>query len=172
MSFIIPASEHLKELEAEAVASRKCLEKIPGNKFDFKPHPTSMNLGYLSLLVAEIPLWIALMIEDTEIDFATFKHKEIKTTQELVDHFDDNMAKAKKALSNVSEETMKKNFQLKTNGELIFEVPVFEYIGPTINHWIHHRGQLTTYMRICEIPVPSIYGPSADDRNFDGQVKK
>lgn len=172
MSFIIPASAHLKELEAEAVASRKCLERIPGDKFDFKPHPTSMNLGYLALLVAEIPLWVAVMIEEGAIDFATFKHKEIKTTKELVDHFDDNMAKAKKALSNASEEVMKKKFQLKTNGEVIFEVQVAEYIGPTINHWVHHRGQLTTYMRICEIPVPSIYGPSADDKNFAGEVKK
>jgi uncharacterized damage-inducible protein DinB len=156
----------LKGLESEAIASRKCLERIPETKFDFKPHPTSMPMGYLALLVAEIPLWITHMIEKNEIDFATFKHVEIKTNKELVDHFDENMTGAKKALQNVSDTDLEKEFQLKANGQALFSVKNIDYIGPTINHWVHHRGQLTVYMRICEIPVPSIYGPSADDKNF------
>ena len=160
------AANFLKELEAEAIASRKCLERIPGEKFDFKPHPTSMPLGYLALLVAEIPRWIIFMIEKNEVDFATFKHAEIKTTQELVDHLDENMEGARKALQNVSDIDLEKMFYLKTNGQVLFSAKNSEYIGPTINHWVHHRGQLTVYMRICEIPVPSIYGPSADDKQF------
>lgn len=160
------AASFLKELEAEAAATRKCLEKIPAEKFEFKPHPTSMNLGYLSLLVAEIPLWIAHMVEKGEIDLATFKHGDVKTTKDLVDFFDANMEAAKKALSSATDADFEKIFHLKAHGELVFSETTKEYIGPTINHWIHHRGQLTVYMRISEIPVPAIYGPSGDDRNF------
>ncbi len=160
------AEAYLKELESEAIASRKCLERIPETKFDFKPHPTSMAMGYLALLVAEIPKWITYMIEKGEIDFATFKHAEINSTEELVNHFDENMDEVRRSLRNVSDEDLEKIFYLKANGNVLFSVKNAEYIGPTINHWVHHRGQLTVYMRICEIPVPSIYGPSADDRNF------
>ncbi len=160
------AANFLKELESEAVASRKCLERIPEAMFDFKPHPTSMTMGYLALLVAEIPRWVAHMIEKNEIDFATFKHAEIKTTQELLSHFDENIEGAKKALQNVADSDLEKMFHLKTNGQILFSAKNSEYIGPTLNHWVHHRGQLTVYMRISEIPVPSIYGPSADDKQF------
>ncbi|MDQ6845083.1 MAG: damage-inducible protein DinB [Bacteroidota bacterium] len=160
------AEAYLKELESEAIASRKCLERIPETKFDFKPHPTSMAIGYLALLVAEIPKWITYMIEKGEIDFATFKHAEINSTEELVNHFDENMDEVRRSLRNVSDEDLEKIFYLKANGNVLFSAKNAEYIGPTINHWGHHRGQLTVYMRICEIPVPSIYGPSADDRNF------
>jgi uncharacterized damage-inducible protein DinB len=166
MNTSLSAADYLKELEAEAVASRKCLERIPETRFDFKPHPSSMAMGYLALLVAEIPKWITYMIEAGEIDFATYKHAEIKTSKELVDHFEENMNGARKALQNVSDIDLEKEFHLKTNGQVIFSVKKSDYIGPTINHWVHHRGQLTVYMRICEIPVPSIYGPSADDKQF------
>ena len=166
MNTSLTAANCLKELEAEAVSTRKCLERIPETKFDFKPHPTSMPLGYLALLVAEIPKWITYMIEVGEIDFATYKHAEIKTNKELVDHFDENMNGARKALQNVSETELEKVFYLKASGQVLFSEKKADYIGPTINHWVHHRGQLTVYMRISEIPVPSIYGPSADDKQF------
>ena len=162
----ILVAAYAKELETEAVATRKCLERIPENVFDFKPHPTSMPMGYLSLLVAEIPLWITYMVEQREIDFATFKHAEIKTNKELVAHFDENMEGAKKALQQASEENLQKIFSLKNKGQVIFSVPVIDYIAPTLSHWVHHRGQLFVYMRISGIAVPSIYGPSADDRQF------
>lgn len=160
------AAGFLKELEVEAASTRKCLERIPETRFNFKPHPTSMELGYLAALVAEIPKWITYMIEVGEIDFATYKHAEVKTTQDLIDEFDKNMDGARKALQNVSEENLDKEFLLKAHGELLFSEKVSAYIGPTINHWVHHRGQLTVYMRMCEIPVPSIYGPSADDKQY------
>jgi len=156
----------LKELEAEAAASRKCLERIPAELFDWKPHEKSMNLGYLALLVAEIPKWITLMIEDSELDFETYEHFKPQDTAGLVKHFDENLARAKKALENVADEALTGNFYLKNKGETLFSAPKDEYIGSTINHLVHHRGQLTVYMRLNDIPVPSIYGPSADDRNF------
>src|SRR6187551_3757848 len=109
--------EFSKELEAEATATRKCLERIPENLFDWKPHEKSMNLGYLALLVAEIPKWITAMINDSEIDLATFNHFEPKTTDDLVKHFDENFAEAKKALQNLSDEELSKPFSLKVQGE-------------------------------------------------------
>jgi uncharacterized damage-inducible protein DinB len=158
------AADILKELETEAAATRKCLEAIPENLFDWKPHERSMNLGYLSLIVAEIPKWISVMIEDSEIDFATFEHFQAKTTAELVNNFDENLAGAKNALQNVSDEIFDEPFHLKNNGQIVFTAPKKDHLASTINHLVHHRGQLTVFMRLKDIPVPSIYGPSADDR--------
>lgn len=157
---------YLHELEKEAAATRKCLERIPENLFEYKPHEKSMKLGYLALLVAEIPRWIQLMIEDSEIDFVTFKHFEPKTTAELVAHFDENMASVKKVLGSVSDESLDELFHLKNQGEILYSAAKKEDIGTTINHLVHHRGQLTVYMRLNDIAVPSVYGPSADDRTF------
>ena len=160
------AKEFLKELEAEAIATRKCLERIPPNLYNWKPHEKSMNMGYLSLLVAEIPKWITHMIEKSEIDFATFEHFKLKGTPELLSHFDENVQGAKNALMNVSDLMLSEPFYLKRNGQVVFSSPKKENIGSSINHLVHHRGQLTVYMRLNNIPVPSIYGPSADDRGF------
>ena len=166
MSEISFGAEFLKELESEIPASRKCLERIPEDLFGWKPHEKSMQMGYLALLVAEIPKWISTMIEDSEIDFATFKHFQPKTTKELVDHFDENIKNAKRALQNVSNEELAKDFSLKNQGHVLFSSPKKDNVGSSINHWVHHRGQLTVYMRLNDIPVPSIYGPSADDKTF------
>lgn len=160
------SSEFLKELEAEAAATRKCLERIPVDLFEYKPHEKSMKLGYLALLVAEIPKWLTVSIKDSEIDYGTFEHFEPKTTAELVAHFDENLKDAKDALANVSDKELDENFYLKNKGEMIFSTPKKESISSTINHLVHHRGQLTVYMRLNDIAVPAIYGPSADDRNF------
>ena len=157
---------YLNELNAEYRATRACLERIPETLFEYKPHPTSMNLGYLALLIAEIPLWITHMITEHEIDLGTFKHIKPTTTKELVDHFEENMAAARKALELLDDEGLRKPFSLKSNGQSLYSAPLMVDIGTTINHWVHHRGQLTVYMRMKEIPVPSIYGPSADDKNF------
>lgn len=166
MKKTLSAAAYLEELKAEATATEKCLERIPETLFDFKPHPKSMTMGYLALLVAEIPLWITYMIEKGEIDFATFKHFQAKNTAELVNHYKENMKGAEHALQTVSDETLKEPFYLKANGQVLFSAPKIENIGTTINHWVHHRGQLTVYMRLNDIPVPSIYGPSADDKQF------
>jgi uncharacterized damage-inducible protein DinB len=154
------------ELRAEAIATRKCLERIPVSLFDYKPHEKSMALGYLALLVAEIPNWIAYIVEKGEIDFATFKHFQPKTTEELVKHFDENMDAATKALKNMTNDQFSDSFALKNQGQLLFESSKKDNVSSSINHWVHHRGQLTVYMRLNDIPVPSIYGPSADDKTF------
>ena len=162
----IIGAELLKELEAETRASRKCLGEIPASLFGWKPHEKSMPLGYLALLVAEIPKWITVMVQDSEINFATFKHFEPKDTAELVKHFDENLAGAKDALQNISDETLAEPFALKNQGQVIYSSPKQVNISSALNHLVHHRGQLTVYMRLNDLPVPSIYGPSADDRSF------
>ena len=160
------SQNYLHELNAEYRATKACLENIPTELFDYKPHPKSMNMGYLAVLVAEIPLWIKHMVTDGEIDFVTFKHIAPANTKELVDHFEENMEAARNALQGTSDEALKEPFSLKANGQLLYSSPKIVDIGVTLNHWVHHRGQLTVYMRLNDIPVPSIYGPSADDKNF------
>lgn len=160
------ADAFLKELEAEIPSTKHCLKRIPETLFSWKPHERSMTLGYLSLLVAEIPKWIAVTIEDNEIDFATFKHFQPANTAELVNHLDENIESARKALKVSTNETFTKDFILKNNGQVLFKMPVVESIASTLNHWVHHRGQLTVFMRLKDIPVPSIYGPSADEKQF------
>ena len=162
----IKAQAYLQELIAEHKATRKCLETISETLFEYKPHPKSMTMGYLALLVAEIPLWIRHMIIDSEIDFVTFKHFSPKSTEELVKHYDENIEAAKQALQNTTDEELQLPFSLKANGQLLYTSPKIIDVGTTLNHWVHHRGQLTVYMRLNDIPVPSIYGPSADDKNF------
>lgn len=156
----------LHELNLEYPASRTCLERIPESLFDYKPHPKSMNMGYLALLVAEIPLWIEYMVTVGEIDFDTFKHAPLTTNEALLNHFEENMAAARKALESTNDEMLEENFNLKSHGQVFYTSKKAIDIGVTLNHWVHHRGQLTVYMRLNEIPVPSIYGPSADDNSF------
>lgn len=160
------ASYYLRELNQEYKSTRTCLERIPGELFDYKPHPKSMSLGYLAQLVAEIPLWVSHMVVDGEIDFVTFKHGDPKTTDALVNYFEDNVAAARKALETADDEALQAPFSLKANGQVLYTSKKIADIGVTLNHWVHHRGQLTVYMRLNDLPVPSIYGPSADDKNF------
>jgi len=158
-------------LEAEVPATQKCLERIPPELFSWKPHERSMNMGYLTLLVAEIPLWIALIARDAEIDLGTFKHIEAKTTQEVIDYFKSNVKQAEESLLQMDEGSMDQSFQLKANGKILYTSNKKDEISSALNHWVHHRGQLTVYMRLNNIAVPSIYGPSADDPGFSGSNK-
>jgi uncharacterized damage-inducible protein DinB len=156
----------LNELETETPASRKCVERIPESLYTWKPHEKSMDMGYLTLLVAEIPKWITYAIEKSEIDFATFLHFQLKTTGEMVNHFDENIKGAVKSLQKIKDDELPELFHLKRNGVILFSEPKVKTISSTINHWVHHRGQLTVYMRLNNIAVPSIYGPSADEKTF------
>mgnify|MGYP002651372549 CR=1 FL=1 len=157
----------LHELRSEHRATKACLERIPESLYEYKPHPTSMQLGYLVLLVAEIPVWIKHMITDGEIDFATFKHEEPKDTAGVMELFERCVNEAEEALLSTNDEALKsETFTLKRNGEVLYTAKKLDDIGVSLNHWVHHRGQLTVYMRLNEIAVPSIYGPSADDKTF------
>ncbi|MES2375989.1 MAG: DinB family protein [Bacteroidota bacterium] len=160
------AQDFAKELEAESPASIKCLERIPSEKFGFKPHERSMEMGSLALLVAEIPAWISYTLANPFIDFATYQHDKATTAQELADLFKKNAAKAKEALLALKEGILDQPFALKKDGKVLLESTRREQLSSMINHLVHHRGQLTVYMRLNDIMVPSIYGPSADDKSF------
>lgn len=157
----------LKELEAEAAATRHCLERIPADLFGWKPHDKSMDLGTLAYLVADIPHWVRGIIEDPDINFATWQRVTCTTPEELVSHFDQGMDGARRALASVTDDGLtKETFHLKSGDQVLMEMPKDESISSTINHMVHHRGQLTVFMRLKDIKVPSIYGPSADEPGF------
>jgi uncharacterized damage-inducible protein DinB len=158
--------EYLNEMESEVRATRRCLEAIPENTYDWKPHEKSTSMGYLTMLVADIPRWITWTIEKSVIDFATYEHFQLSTNTALLKHFDQNIEDAKRALQQVSDEELTKPFYLKNNEQVLYTAPKKETVQSTINHWVHHRGQLTVYMRLNNIAVPSIYGPSADERTY------
>jgi uncharacterized damage-inducible protein DinB len=123
-------------------------------------------LGYLTLLVTDIPRWIAVIIEQTELDFATDERFKPDTAEDVTRRFDANVQRAKNALVNVSDEALQETFSLKNSGQVLYSASKLSQLEQTVNHMVHHRGQLTVYMRMNSIPVPSIYGPSADEKHF------
>ncbi|WP_035358984.1 DinB family protein [Edaphobacter aggregans] len=160
----------LDELKREEAGTRKALERVPEGQNDWAPHERSMKLGYLASLVASMPGWIDAMINRDELDFAPAgenkdKPKEWTKTPELLAIFDESMKKARAALESTADEHLMTNWRLKAGGRLITDEPRYVNIqNGVINHWAHHRGQLTVYLRLNEAAVPAIYGPSADER--------
>jgi len=160
------------ELAREVERSRRALAGVPEGKYDWKPHDRSMIFGYLSGMVATIPSWIAMQVTKDELDIApvsgasTFQMGQHKTSEALLQALDASAAEARSALSGTTEAHLKTTWRLKARGEVVAEAPRFEMIQDTLNHWAHHRGQMTVYLRLMGAPVPAIYGPSADDRSF------
>ncbi|HVN26169.1 MAG TPA: DinB family protein [Candidatus Paceibacterota bacterium] len=157
----------IHELETEARATRECLERVPAALYDYKPHEKSMLMGYLALVTAEIPRWISSAVEEGTINFGTFKHADAKAGPEFVKEFDANLEGARKALAAVSEDELANGrFELKRGDQVLMSGTKLDTASSSIRHMVHHRGQLTVYLRLNDIAVPSIYGPSADDRRF------
>ena len=125
-----------------------------------------MLMGYLAVIVAEVPKWIQWTLEKGEIDFATWEKYKTTTTADLVRYYDENMAAAKKALANATDESLEELFSLKMGEKVLMSYSKKISVSQCIRHWVHHRGQLTVYMRLNNIAVPSIYGPSADENTF------
>jgi uncharacterized damage-inducible protein DinB len=162
----ILVKEFLRSLEEEALPSRKCLERIPETLFSWKPHEKSMPMGYLAVLVSDIPRWITATVKDGDIDFATWKQFNPKTTAELVAHLDETMKDVRVALTEASDEDLQKPFRLRRGEQIFMTSSRLESISSSIRLLCHHRGQLSVYMRLNNIPVPSLYGPSADEKTF------
>ena len=161
----------LAELESEAAKSRRVLEQVPGGKRDWKPHDRSMQLGYLSELVANIPSWVGMAITLDELDIAPKdgpKHTPapLNTPAELVAALDKAVGQAREALQQTSDAHLKTTWKLLAGGQLAFEQPRHDVIRDTFLHSAHHRGQMTVYLRLLGSKVPSVYGPTADDRSF------
>jgi uncharacterized damage-inducible protein DinB len=162
----------LAELDREVERSRRALKEVPEGKFDWKPHEKSMILGYLANMVATIPMWITLEINDDELDVAPppgeskMEQKRLETSDELVAALDKAAAGARAAFQQTTDDHLKTNWRLLAQGNVVMEAPRYEMIQDTINHWAHHRGQMTVYLRLLGAKVPAIYGPSADDSEF------
>ena len=165
-------TEFLKaELERETERSRRALEQVPEGKYDWKPHEKSMIFGYLANMVATIPTWVAMQINQDELDVAPadgskFEQKKLKTTAEFIEALDTPAAGARSAFEQTTDEHLKTSWRLLARGNVVLEAPRFEMIQDTINHWTHHRGQMTVYLRLMGAKVPALYGPSADDKEF------
>lgn len=159
-------AEFLRELESEARATRECLEQVPMDDPDWKPHEKSMPLNYLASMVAEMPKWIQYIIEKGEVNFGTFEHDPVKTTDDLVAAFDKNMEAVRKSFESLTDEGLKKTFTLRNKEQVLLTSPTDEIISQSINHLVHHRGQLTVYLKLLGKKIPSIYGPSADTNAF------
>lgn len=160
----------LDELKREATGTRKALERVPEGHNGWKPHVKSIPMGYLAALVATMPVWIDYMINRDELDFAPVsgvnevKQKDWTTHAELLARFDESVAKAQAALESTTDEHLMTTWKLKAGGHLISEDPRHVNIRHGVmNHWAHHRGQLTVYLRLNEAAVPALYGPSADE---------
>lgn len=157
----------LAEMEQEAIATRKTLERVPEDKFSWKPHEKSMSLGQLASHVAEIAMWTGETINKDVLDFATAGYKPFvpNTTAELVKFFDDNHAEAIRVMKeNATDENLMGMWTLR-NGETVYmTMPRIAVLrGFVLSHLVHHRAQLGVYLRLLDIPVPSVYGPSADE---------
>jgi uncharacterized damage-inducible protein DinB len=161
----------LEELDREVGRSRRALEQVPPGKHDWKPHEKSMVFGYLSNMVANIPTWITMIVKQDELDIAPKdgsrrQTQVMNTSDEYVQALDKAAADARAALTETNEEFLKTSWRLLAGGQVVLEMPRYAMIRDTINHWAHHRGQMTVYLRLMGATVPALYGPSADDKRF------
>jgi uncharacterized damage-inducible protein DinB len=160
----------LAELEREAPRTARALAEVPLDRDDWKPHDKSMPLARLAGLVAAMPSWVTLIIEQDELDLTPppgeGRYRQ-PATDALAAVHDGHVAKARESLSRTNDDyLMSTNWRLKAGGRIVLEQPRHVVLRDTLNHLAHHRGQLTVYLRLCERRVPSIYGPTADDQTF------
>lgn len=155
------------ELAHEAAATRKMLERIPAEKFAWKPHEKSMPLGQLAAHIAEMIEWAKLAVTTDELDYAVQPYQPFapKTTAELLAYFDQNVAGAIKALEETTDEAMLETWTVRSGKRIFFVKPRVHVLrSDCFNHIIHHRGQLSVYLRLNDIPLPGVYGPTADEQ--------
>jgi uncharacterized damage-inducible protein DinB len=154
----------LTELASEMATTRRLLERAPDAKFGWKPHEKSMTLGRLTGHIAELPGWVGTIVDKSGFDFGG-GHSPFSpaSTAELLTAFDKHVALATQALKPLTDKALMETWRLTKQGQLIMEMPRFGVVRTLLlNHVIHHRGQLSVYLRLLNVPLPSIYGPTAD----------
>ncbi len=161
----------LTQLDREVERSRRALEQVPEGKYDWKPHEKSMIFGYLANMVATIPIWIVMQIKQEELDVAPadggkMEQKRLDTSEALLQALDKAATDARAAFKQTTDEHLMTSWRLLARGQVVMEDPRHVMIQDTINHWTHHRGQMTVYLRLMGAKVPALYGPSADDKRF------
>ena len=157
----------IREFDIEMASTRRLLERIPSGKAEWKPHEKSFALGHLTQLVAWMPGWIASTLEEPEMDIAGGGEGggySFEMTETLVSLFDENVRNARAALAQVTGAALDETWTLKLGPQTLLSMPKREAVRQHMNHLCHHRGQLTVYARLVDVPVPMIYGPTADER--------
>jgi uncharacterized damage-inducible protein DinB len=161
---------YLEELDREAARTRRAVAAVPTGQDDWKPHAKSMPLGRLAGLVATMPSWVSLIIDQEELDLTPPPgggQFQPPAMDKLVEALDGVVSKARASLSKTTDEyLMTTNWRLRAGGQVVMDQPRHIVLRDTLNHLAHHRGQLTVYLRMLNQPVPAIYGPSADDQRF------
>lgn len=156
----------LAELSHEGATTRRLLERLPQDRLGWQPHQKSMTLGRLATHIAEIPGWVGSIVEKDEFDVGAsgYVPPTVGSVAEVLAMFDKNVATATDTLKRQSNDRLLAKWQLKKNGKLVVEMPRLGMVRSFLmNHLIHHRGQLSVYLRLQNVPLPSIYGPTADE---------
>ena|ERR1700720_117448 len=162
----------VEQLDPEAKRTRRVLERIPERRDNWKPHEKSMPFGRLAMLVARLPSWIAMIIDRDELDLkpaagSNVDQRPLRTSGELVQAMDEGFAQARAALERTTDEHLLTPWRLLVAGHVVNEELRHVVLRDTFMHLSHHRGQLTVYLRLNDVLVPAIYGPSADDASFE-----
>jgi uncharacterized damage-inducible protein DinB len=161
------ADSILMELDQEAQTTKRVLDRIPEDKLGWKPHPKSFSLGQLALHIAAAPGSIAEAVVPDTMEVPNFARPEPKCRQEVLDAFSKSLESAKDTLRKMDDAQLLSTWSLTRNGKVLMSVPKVGFIRSIMmNHIYHHRGQLSLYLRLLNVPVPSIYGPSADENPF------
>lgn len=162
------AESFLGEIDQEAATTRRVLERVPGDKLSWKPHEKSMSLGQLALHVATVPGTVAGILTPDEIELPpSFEQAPAESVDELLPALENAVATAKEFLVGLDDGAAMATWSVKRDGQDVMALPRVAAIRSImLNHWYHHRGQLSVYLRLLEVPVPSIYGPSADENPF------
>ena len=158
----------LKEMNREAQTTRKMLERVPNDKYDWKPHEKSMSIRRLATHIAELPSWVSMALTTDELDFANNPYKPvvINNTDELLAYFDKSLADGKAQLEKATDKDLQPNWTMR-NGEEIYSVESKgDVIRMSFCQIVHHRAQLGVFLRLLDVPIPGSYGPSADEMNF------
>lgn len=157
-----------KELEMEVVGTRKMLALVPADKLGWKPHPRSMKMQDLATHIADLPTWISLGLTTDELDFATtpYKPADCTTGAELVAYFDKNVKAANADLDKAKESVLEETWTMRSGDQIYAKLTKLETVRHAFNQLVHHRAQLGVYLRLLDIPIPGVYGPSADDQKM------
>ena len=158
----------LKEMEQEAPTTRKMLQRVPDDKYDWKPHEKSMSMQRLAVHIADLPSWVKMAIETDELDFNanTYVPKVVNNNKELLELLEKSLAEGKASLEKAKDDILSKTWVMR-GGETIYSKSTKgEVIRMTYCQIVHHRAQLGVYLRLLNIPIPGSYGPSADEQNF------
>lgn len=154
----------LKEFDQEMKTTRRVLERVPDGNPDWKPHAKSFSVAHLAQLVSWMPGWITQALQNEVLDFATAPKYSNEKTTTLLDQFDRNVTSARAAIAATTGDAWKVNWSLKSGDRIFMTLPRAEVTRQTISHLVHHRAQLGVYLRLLDVPVPSMYGPTADER--------